>query len=114
MWHQIHCLNHIRALFVNGDDGSEHTEHCFHYLRQGILCKADTTLEEVDVNFGFSSGEGLVGQKRPLPGQGVTHVCKDWKAVYDWTTAEHAKWTPEMQARYLEPSPAKHKDPAHN
>ncbi|PVH91627.1 hypothetical protein DM02DRAFT_333424 [Periconia macrospinosa] len=32
MWHQIHCLNHIRTALVAGDDGSEdmvmHHRHC--------------------------------------------------------------------------------------
>jgi hypothetical protein len=93
MWHQLHCLNHIRAIFISGDDGSQYTDHCFHYLRLGILCAADTTLEKVDVK--------LEERKRP-PGEGVTHTCRDWKAVYDWTSAEHAKWTPEMEARLLD------------
>ncbi|THH18313.1 hypothetical protein EW146_g2632 [Bondarzewia mesenterica] len=93
MWHQLHCLNHLRTIFVNGDDGSEHTEHCFHYLRQGILCQADTTLEPRT-----SALPGVV------PGQNVTHTCKDWSQVHAWATERHKSWTQEMKERMNEPS----------
>ncbi|KAI0060025.1 hypothetical protein BV25DRAFT_1828454 [Artomyces pyxidatus] len=99
MWHQIHCLGHLRALIANGDDGSEHTEHCFHYLRKALLCGGDTTLEEV------GQGTVLEGQRQTATGEHIVHTCKDWSQVYEWHAEEHEKWTPEMEQRIYKPAP---------
>ncbi|KZO93318.1 hypothetical protein CALVIDRAFT_502994, partial [Calocera viscosa TUFC12733] len=98
MWHQMHCLNHIRAALVNGDDGSDHTAHCFHYLRQGILCAADTTLEP--------GGTGMIveGGDKVATGVGVVHTCRDWRGVHDWMEERHGEWTDEQRERINEPS----------
>ncbi|KAF9002917.1 hypothetical protein BDQ17DRAFT_1305870 [Cyathus striatus] len=98
MWHQLHCLNHIRTMLVNGDDGSDHTEHCFHYLRQGILCAADTTLEYGGPSRLLANGDKVA------TGVNITHTCRDWKQVYDYLEEEHGKWTDEMVARMRESS----------
>lgn len=98
MWHQMHCLNHIRAALVNGDDGSDHTAHCFHYLRQGILCAADTTLEPGGTGMVVESGDKVA------TGVGVTHTCRDWRQVHDWMEEKHAGWTEEQQTKIDEPS----------
>lgn len=58
------------------------------------MCNSDITLEEVDISL-EKSGE----RKRPLPGEGVTHKCRDWKAVYDWTVAQHAQRHGEDEIR---------------
>ncbi|KAF2797054.1 hypothetical protein K505DRAFT_236403 [Melanomma pulvis-pyrius CBS 109.77] len=90
MWHQMHCLNHIRAALVDGDDGSGYTAHCFHYLRQGILCAADTTLEEDGSGLKLAKGDmGAIGR-------GAVHTCRDWRQVHDWMESRHGEWTPEM------------------
>jgi len=78
MWHQIYCLNHIRNALVEGDHDTAYTEHCFHYLRQGILCAADTTVEPLSNK---ELGGGHTWQ--PPPGN-VTHTCRDWQQVYNW------------------------------
>lgn len=98
MWHQLHCLNHIRAMFVNGDDGSDHTAHCFHYIRQAILCAADTTLEVGGTGMKIANGDKVAA------GVGTVHTCRDWKQVYDWMGSQHEKWTPEMYERFHEAS----------
>ncbi|PSN60133.1 hypothetical protein BS50DRAFT_640221 [Corynespora cassiicola Philippines] len=98
MWHQIHCLNHIRTVLINGDDGSDHTEHCFHYLRQGILCAADTTLEPGGV--GMKKENGGISH----PDEGTVHTCRDWRQVHDWLESQHERWTPEMEERFHETS----------
>ncbi|EJT97268.1 hypothetical protein DACRYDRAFT_18688 [Dacryopinax primogenitus] len=98
MWHQMHCLNHIRAALVNGDDGSDHTEHCFHYLRQGILCAADTTLEPGGTGMLIENGDKVA------TGGGVVHTCRDWRQVHDWMEEKHAGWTEEQQVRINVPS----------
>jgi hypothetical protein len=98
MWHQIHCLNHIRAVLVHGDDGSNHTEHCFHYLRQSIFCAADTTLEAGGTSKKLANGDKVA------PGDGTVHTCRDWRQVYDWLESQHKEWTPDMYERIKESS----------
>ncbi|KAJ5826566.1 hypothetical protein N7447_003329 [Penicillium robsamsonii] len=98
MWHQMHCLNHIRAALVNGDDGSDHTEHCFHYLRQGILCAADTTLEPGGTSMKLANGDTVA------TGGGTVHTCRDWRQVHDWMENQHKNWTPDMYSRIKESS----------
>lgn len=50
-FHQLHCLSTIMASYARlrfGKDESEmgyHIAHCFDYLREGILCAGDATLE---------------------------------------------------------------------
>ncbi|PCH39113.1 hypothetical protein WOLCODRAFT_34841, partial [Wolfiporia cocos MD-104 SS10] len=81
MFHQLRCLNIIRealvSLRVDPDTRKEElnlelARHCMHYLRQMVLCRADTRLEAA----------------RSAKGQGVTvwdvtHECRDWSVVYD-------------------------------
>ena len=98
MWHQIHCLNHIRTVMINGDDGSDHTEHCFHYIRQAILCAADTTIE--------AGGSGMIlpNGDRVAADVGTVHTCRDWRQVHDWMEKQHDGWTDEMYERLNEAS----------
>jgi hypothetical protein len=93
MWHQLHCLSHIRAVLINGDDESDHTEHCFHYLRQGILCASDTTLEH-------GTSMKLANGDKVATGYGTVHTCRDWRQVYDWMENNYMEWTPEMYERF--------------
>lgn len=48
---------------------AHHSAHCFDYLRQSILCAADTSLE---------------GKTEAGPGWGSKHQCKDYDAVLAW------------------------------
>ncbi|TFK83073.1 hypothetical protein K466DRAFT_275261 [Polyporus arcularius HHB13444] len=44
--HQLHCLDVFRVGFVTNRTGfAHHVEHCLRYMRQAVLCYADTTLE---------------------------------------------------------------------
>ncbi|KAI0060039.1 hypothetical protein BV25DRAFT_1840014 [Artomyces pyxidatus] len=99
MWQQLQCLNHLRNIIAYGDDGSERTEHCFHYLRKALLCAADTTLEEV------GTGTVLEGERETGTGEQATHTCKDWTQVYGWQTKQYMKWTAEMQQGVKQASP---------
>ncbi len=47
----------------------EHTSHCVEYLRQAILCQADTSLE------------GETGSFTDSAAWGQKHVCKDYDAL---------------------------------
>lgn len=90
MFHQLHCLAHIRnhyyltqlSLHSNNSERIEgmllkpqedHVHHCFDYLRQGIMCAGDMTLEwprtEED------------GSRFAVDGWGVSHECKSWVSL---------------------------------
>ena len=47
----------------------DHIAHCFDYLRQGIMCSADVTLES---NTTLGTGWGSV------------HQCKNYTEIFDW------------------------------
>ena len=72
VFHSLHCLQIIRVAFgtsiVQGDALWTHIPHCANYVRQSILCRADSTLEEVNA----------VEHEH---GVGVVHMCKDWRAL---------------------------------
>ncbi|KAI0323818.1 hypothetical protein GY45DRAFT_1357458 [Cubamyces sp. BRFM 1775] len=97
--HQLHCLDVLRVGYALPNDapssnlessphGNEqgspggrkaefahHVQHCLRYLRQTILCHADTTLEESRV--GWKDGKwGYLAS-----GYGSVHRCKDWTAL---------------------------------
>lgn len=77
MIHQLHCLDVIRVSFlIQGPGAAEHVEHCLRYLRQALLCHADTTLEEARVIVS-SSGETEYGAS----GIGMVHRCRDWTVL---------------------------------
>jgi hypothetical protein len=48
---------------------------------QAIMCAGDTTLEKVIT----VDGKIIKG----VDGWGVTHQCRDWKSIYDFTV-EHS------------------------
>lgn len=76
MIHQFHCLDVIRVGFVvNRTGAAHHIEHCLRYLRQIILCHADTTLE--DAQSVMVEGKLEYGAN----GVGMVHRCRDWTAV---------------------------------
>ena len=51
---------------------SNHTLHCFAYLRQSIMCAADTALEPYR-----EEHSGADGYESP-------HQCRDYNAVFAW------------------------------
>ena len=75
MFHQLRCLDVIRTelLSTRGLNSplppSELSHHCFNYLRQTVLCRADTTLVQV------------LNPDNPHPFPDVA-VCNDWEHVY--------------------------------
>ena len=85
VFHQLHCLSYLAAHFQQGyggvkleDEIAHHSAHCFNYLRQGIMCSADTTLE---------------GKTDAGPGEGSEHVCADYDALLEWANKNSAqKW----------------------
>ncbi|KAK5172793.1 uncharacterized protein LTR77_002913 [Saxophila tyrrhenica] len=79
-FHQLHCLSTIMASYARlrfGKDESEmgfHIAHCFDYLREGILCAGDATLE------GNNTAK-YPGVKIPW---GTSHRCANWDALREW------------------------------
>ena len=57
-------------------------KHCFDYLRQALMCAADTALEQLQ------SGEG--GLIAGVDGWGTTHRCRDYQKVSNWATSYRA------------------------
>ena len=49
-----------------------HLRHCFDYLRQALLCAADSTLEPWSENLGG------------VTGWGVERVCRDYGGLRVW------------------------------
>lgn len=85
VFHQLHCLSYVVDHYQRGYGGANlteevahHSAHCFDYLRQSIMCAADTNLE---------------GQTEAGPGWGSDHQCVDYDAVLAWANENGAmRW----------------------
>ncbi|MCJ1329549.1 hypothetical protein MMC10_006229 [Thelotrema lepadinum] len=67
---EIHATNTSVEL-PNGK--LNHLFHCVDYLRQNIMCKADTTLEW-----------NTVADSEHIDGYGIPHQCRNWQEVSGW------------------------------
>lgn len=89
-FHQLHCLYTVRrAYYSNRKDGEledfdlgkerkPHVAHCFDYIRQGILCSADSTIEPaVDTVNGFL-------------GAGFPRICRNFEELKGWAEDHRA------------------------
>jgi hypothetical protein len=56
----------------------DHVKHCFDYLRQALICAADSNLEDIQWVDGIAETTGWAGKR----------VCRDYEGLKDWT----AKW----------------------
>ncbi|KAI9729791.1 MAG: hypothetical protein M1818_008405 [Claussenomyces sp. TS43310] len=87
LFHQLHCLDIIRRGYWAAAESAEsetspesseghsnrpHMRHCIDYLRQSLMCHADTNFEPVV--------ENLYG----VHGFGVEHQCRDFNGVRYW------------------------------
>jgi len=88
-FHQLHCLRHIQMAFIKSNTNSssfppisqedfKHIEHCFDWIRQGIMCSADTTLERVDIEHESKERAKIQGTR------GHTHTCSNWSEIGQW------------------------------
>lgn len=93
-YHQLHCINAIRFSYSVARDGLVtdpdvlrekigHDNHCFQFIRQSILCKADDALVAV----GMPPNRSL-----PASGFGATHRCRNWRQVRDFVVQNTARW----------------------
>ena len=108
MFHQLHCLGMIRyayhdalklgAASAEGPDPSRphekhdkrssdgfmgHIAHCFDYIRQGIMCAGDLSLE-----WGHPSEEGST--RRIFDGWDIPHQCRSWDQAVEWVGIHQA------------------------
>ncbi|KAI9455539.1 hypothetical protein HD554DRAFT_2178429 [Boletus coccyginus] len=92
MFHTLHCLDRIRMAIVSPSSSSSgetrtgqsryHVHHCFNYLRQMVLCAANTRLNPTNhvLPSGMLASDGI----------GLTYQCRDWDAVYEAFEANYA------------------------
>jgi hypothetical protein len=93
MFHQLHCVvllqRAISTLSVPHPRGGqekkptakefEHLEHCLDFLRQGIMCAGDLSIEVP---------KRLHDPTKTPPfhvdGWGTKHLCRSWPAMMEW------------------------------
>lgn len=68
----MHSYARLQMGYSESEIG-EHIAHCFDYLRQGILCAGDVTLE--------GNNSARLGVEIPW---GTIHRCIDWDAARKW------------------------------
>ncbi|OJJ42289.1 hypothetical protein ASPZODRAFT_20615 [Penicilliopsis zonata CBS 506.65] len=87
VFHQLHCLSILMSRLgtsheefaTHTPEQLEHVSHCVEYLRQAILCSADTSLE------------GEAGAWAVSTAWGQKHTCKDYDALIE-VANERAMW----------------------
>ena len=57
----------------------DHVLHCIEFLRQSVMCHADTTVETKDPLV-----KGVVGF-------GIAHPCRDWNQMVKWVNVRNGK-----------------------
>ncbi|KAJ3886063.1 hypothetical protein GG344DRAFT_58149, partial [Lentinula edodes] len=70
LFHQLDCLDILRREYLQLKDTGGLVQHCFHYLRQSILCNIDSGLESTE------DADGLVTR-------GYDTICRDWTKLYE-------------------------------
>ena len=58
---------------------ANHTDHCIEILRQAVMCAADLTLENLDL-------EDITSPMKPQRGNsgwGNVHTCRDWTRLVE-------------------------------
>jgi len=73
MFHQLHCIATLKTAFEAGDNENAHLGHCFDYLRQGVMCAGDMTLEPV-----LELGTDKV---QVVDGWNVVHQCRNYDTM---------------------------------
>jgi hypothetical protein len=76
MFHQLRCLDILREDIVGASSNAALSRHCLNYLRQMIMCRGDTQLE----NILLSSKENSSQPVFVRPG---SYVCSNWNLVLE-------------------------------
>ncbi|KAF3911406.1 hypothetical protein ABW20_dc0103005 [Dactylellina cionopaga] len=75
-FHQLHCLHMVVSSYFaalgSHDHDVVHTKHCLEYLRNSVICAADSALEpwKKDLN-------GVDGFRSP-------HMCRNFEGLFKW------------------------------
>ncbi|KAI8962777.1 hypothetical protein F5Y11DRAFT_321522 [Daldinia sp. FL1419] len=85
VFHQLHCLDALRHGYWAAIDRIEpdhlakpgHIRHCIDYLRQSIMCHADTNLEPISPELGGVTGYGFVRKCRDIVR--LIHWAEKWR-----------------------------------
>ncbi|RAR12422.1 hypothetical protein DDE82_000133 [Stemphylium lycopersici] len=75
---------YIESLIETGtkhQHGPAHIPHCIDYLRQAILCAADSNLEDTYIQGKSDSGGDLIGSD----GWDSKRVCRDYRMIKEWS-----------------------------
>lgn len=74
----------IETLLSDEDTGHDpgHIIHCFEYLRQALMCAADTNLEVTHQRVDESGKMSIEAE-----GWDTARVCRDYDAVKEWAEA---------------------------
>ncbi|KAF2169473.1 hypothetical protein M409DRAFT_52708 [Zasmidium cellare ATCC 36951] len=94
VYHGLHCIELMReSRFpeskAEADHGSPaHLRHCIEYVRQGIICAADTTLEHASINVS-SDGRRSFGFDTSPSSQvwGTSRMCRNLGALTGFSKA---------------------------
>lgn len=86
--HELHCLRMFN-LALAGKLDFHHVKHCLDYLRHGVLCSADLTLEPGD----------FADRNFTRVRVGETHMCLDWSMVYDVLQTNWENWSSTKEAQ---------------
>lgn len=68
----------------NSRPDPHHLRHCFDYLRQSLICAADTNLEPVNFELG-----GVTGWQ-------FNRTCRDFEGIKKWAEVNR-KWDDSIQ-----------------
>ena len=104
VFHQLHCINKLQKLYNRATQGEledsahdMHAFHCFNYLRQGILCAADATLEQEFLK--IESLDSLIAlSNQSLKGVGDEHRCRDALPLWEATKKSYAAFKEALQS----------------
>jgi len=91
MLHQLRCLDIVRQGVIRTEDYSEESwglvRHCMNYIRQMVLCRADSYLES------FQDASNT----RPLDTLALFE-CRDWDAVYQEVKNNHLSYSSWLES----------------
>lgn len=91
-YHQLHCLRNFREYILAGAPLNTlmygHIDHCLGYLRQMVMCAADSSLEPASHR--QRAPDGTI--KSVITGVDIVHQCRDWSQLDEYARANYARY----------------------
>jgi len=94
MFHELHCLLEIHQVIVQRAGPNKHVQHCLNYIRQGVLCSADLTLEPINYLTHNFTSHSVIGDR----------ACKDWRAAHKFAEDNSREWDDFRRTQMLKQS----------